>query len=258
VMQDLHIFRPNVLNEVRFTFSRVNGRQVPPTNSPQLSDLGVNLYQPANAPKVIEGVSVSGLFSFGDHAFGGFVRNNYVWYDDVKIVRGRHSIGFGGLVQRAQLDVNNNYKRFGSFSFSGDTTGYALADFFLGSVRSFSQGSGEFQNDRNTFVNLYIQDSIRLTRRFTVSLGVRYESYGAWEAIHGRLELFRPQDFEAKRVSTVYVNAPYGLTFPGDAGFPDRGTTGDYNNFAPRFGFAWDPLGNNKTSIRGGVGAFYD
>jgi hypothetical protein len=258
VIQEFHIFSPNILNDARFTFSRVNGRQVPPSNSPELTDLGVNLFQPDNAPKVIEGISVTGLFSFGDHAFGGFVRNNYVWYDDVKIVRGRHSIGFGGLVQRAQLDVDNNYKRFGSFTFSGDTTGYALADFFLGTVRSFSQGSGEFQNDRNVFVNVYAQDSVRLTRRFTLSLGLRYEPYSPWKEIHGRLELFRPQDFLAQRVSTVYVNAPWGLTFPGDSGFPSRGTTGDYNNLAPRMGFAWDPFGDHKTSIRGGVGAFYD
>jgi hypothetical protein len=258
VVQELHIFNPNVLNDARFTVSRVNGRQVPPSNSPQLGDLGSNVYQPTNAPKVIEGVSVSGLFSFGDHAFGGFVRNNYVWYDDVKVVRGRHSIGFGGLFQYAQLDVNNNFKRFGSFSFSGDSTGYALADFFLGSVRSFSQGSGEFQNDRNTFVNLYVQDSIRLTRRFTLSLGLRYEPYQPWNEIHGRLELFRPQDFAGQRVSTQYVNAPFGLTFPGDSGFPERGTTGDYNNLAPRLGFAWDVFGDHKTSLRGGAGVFYD
>jgi hypothetical protein len=258
VVQELHIFNPDVLNDARFTFSRVNGRQVPPSNSPQLGDLGSNVYQPTNAPKVIEGVSVSGLFSFGDHAFGGFVRKNYVWYDDVKVVRGRHSIGIGGLFQYAQLDVNNNYKRFGSYSFSGDSTGYALADFFLGSVRSFSQGSGEFQNDRNVFVNAYVQDSIRLTRRFTLSLGLRYEPFQPWKEIHGRLELFRPQDFAAQRVSSQYVNAPFGLTFPGDSGFPERGTTGDYNNLAPRLGFAWDAFGDHKTSLRGGAGMFYD
>ena len=258
VVQELHIFSPQILNDARFTFSRVNGQQVPPSNAPDLSDLGVNLYQPSNAPKAIEGVSVSGLFSFGDHAFGGFVRNNYIWYDDVKIVKGRHSIGFGGLVQRAQLDVNNNYKRFGSFTFSGDTTGYALADFFLGAVRTFSQGSGEFQNDRNTFVNVYAQDSIRLTRQFTLSVGLRYEPYSPWDEIHGRLELFRPQDFDAHRESTVYVNAPWGLTFPGDAGFPSRGTTGDYRAVAPRLGFAWDLFDDHKTSLRGGAGAFYD
>jgi hypothetical protein len=258
VVQELHIFSPTFLNDMRFTASQVNGRQLPPSNSPGLADLGANLFQPTNAPKVIEGVSVSGLFSFGDHAFGGFVRNNYVWYDDVKIVRGRHSIGFGGLVQRAQLDVNNNYKRFGSFSFSGDTTGFALADFFLGSVRSFSQGSGEFQNDRNTFVNLYVQDSIRVSHRLTLSLGLRFEPYRPWQELQNRLELFRPSDYFAGLISSVYTKAPAGLTFPGDSGFPSGGTNGDYNNLAPRFGFAWDPSGDHKTSVRGGAGAFYD
>ena len=258
VVQEFHIFSPAIINDARFTWSQVNGRQTPPSNSPDLKDLGSNIYQPTDAPKVIEGISVTGLFSFGDHALGSFVRNSYVWYDDVKIVKGRHSIGFGGLAQYAQLDVNNNFKRFGSFTFSGDTTGYSLADFFLGSVRSFSQGSGEFQNDRNTFFNFYVQDNVRVSRRLTLSLGLRYEPYQPWNETKGRLEIFRPSDFAAGRVSTVYANAPAGLTFPGDTGFPDRGTTGAYKNFAPRFGFAWDVSGDHKTSLRGGAGVFYD
>ena len=133
-----------------------------------------------------------------------------------------------------------------------------MADFLLGGVRTFSQGSGEFQNDRNEFVNLYLMDDIRLSRRFTLSLGLRWEPYQPWNEVKGRLELFRPSDFAAGKVSTKYVNAPPGLSFPGDPGFPARGTNGDWNDFAPRLGFAWDPFRDHKTSIRGGSGVFYD
>lgn len=257
LIQEIHTFSPNILNDVRLTFSRVDGLHIPPPNAPNLSDLGVNIYQPAG-PKSIQSVSVSGLFSFGDHSYGGFIRNDYFLYDDLKISKGRHNISLGGLVEYARFDENNQNGQFGSFSFSGDTTGYALADFFLGSVRSFSQGSGEIMNVRNTFVNFYAEDSIRLVPRFTLSLGVRYEPYQPWNEIHGREEIFRPQDFLAGKVSTVYPNAPAGLSFAGDPGFPKGGTTPDYNNVAPRIGFAWDTFGDHKTSVRGGFGAFYN
>jgi hypothetical protein len=58
--------------------------------------------------------------------------------------------------------------------------------------------------------------------------------------------------------STRFVNAPLGLLFPGDAGAPRGANLPDRNDFAPRFGFAWDPWNNGKTSVRGGIGVFYD
>jgi Carboxypeptidase regulatory-like domain len=258
LLQEVHTFGSKVMNDARFTFTRVNGLHTPPTNAPDLSDLGVNLYQPGGVPKAMQGISVSGIFSFGDHPFGGFIRNNYFLYDDVKIEKGRNNISLGGVVEYARFDENNQNNEFGSFSFSGDSTGYSLADFLLGSVRSFSQGSGEIMNVRNTFVNGYAEDSIRLLPRFTLSLGLRYEPYQPWNEIHNREEIFRPADFLAGKVSTVYPNAPAGLSFPGDPGFPKGGTGGDYKTLAPRVGFAWDLFGDHNTSLRGGAGAFYN
>lgn len=258
LVDETHIFNAAVLNDLHFTFSEVDGAQNPPSNAPDYADLGVNMYQPSGIPKAIESISISGLFSFGDHPSGVFDRHNYVWGDDVKWVHGRHSFDFGGLVQYAQLDVTNNFRRFGAFSFSGDATGYAMADFLLGSVRSFSQTSGQYQNERNTLWGLYVQDDFHATPRLTLNLGIRYDPYQPWNEIKGRIEMFSPSAYQVGQHSDVYTNAPAGLFFPGDPGFPKGGTNGAYRNFAPRVGFAYDVNGDAKTSVRGGFGLFYD
>src|SRR6202030_1480813 len=59
--------------------------------------------------------------------------------------------------------------------------------------------------------------------------------------------------------STVFADAPPNILYPGDPGAPNRALVyPDYNNFAPRFGFAWDMFGNSKLVMRGGFGVFYD
>lgn len=59
--------------------------------------------------------------------------------------------------------------------------------------------------------------------------------------------------------STVFPDAPPGILYPGDPGTPNRTLVfPDRNNFAPRFGFAWDIFSNSKLVMRGGAGIFYD
>ena len=70
---------------------------------------------------------------------------------------------------------------------------------------------------------------------------------------------FDPNAFAAGTKSAVYVNAPAGLTFPGDAGYPGNSVGNKrWKNFAPRVGLAWDPKGDAKTSLRAAYGIFYD
>jgi hypothetical protein len=254
---ETHIFSANVLNEVHLGFVRVLSQRGPPGDSPDLHDFGMTINQQP-VPKGILGVGVSGYWSFGDNTTAKFPRENWTFSDRLSWVKGKHSISFGINIDKERSDIVNQYRTGGAFTFSGQITGNALADFMLGRIGSMDQGMGEYKDNRDVFYAPFIQDNVRVNKRLTVNLGLRYEPYKPWNEVQGRWERFFPQDYYAGVHSKLFVNAPVGETFRGDAGVPYEGVTGDYDNFAPRIGFAYDLTGDGRMSIRGGGGYFYD
>jgi hypothetical protein len=256
LLQETHVFRPNLLNDFRFNYARENSTRGPAPGVPNMRDFGVNIYQPPD--KAIESISVSGFFSFGDSPPARFTRNNFTLADDVRWVTGRHTFAFGFHGELSRVDLDNQFLRGGTFGFTSDVTNYAIASFLLGKVRTFRQGAGEFKNNRNQFLGFYAQDSFRMSPRRTLNYGIRYEPVFPWREVRGRVEQFRPDAYSRGERSTQFVNAPPGLFFPGDPGVPEWGIRGAYKNFAPRVGFAWDVMGDGKMSVRGGGGVFFD
>src|SRR4029077_5405343 len=106
-------------------------------------------------------------------------------------------------------------------------------------------------------------DVWRLSHRFTVNYGLRWEPFDFMSDILGRNQTFDLGNYQKGIVSKVFLNAPPGLLYNGDDE-PKGGkivgpvTKRDWNNLAPRLGFAWDPFGDGKTAIRGGFGVYYD
>lgn len=254
---ETHIFNPSLINDFRLGFHREANDRFVPSHAPNVNDFGVNVMEPT-AYKAIESVSVSGFFSIGDGTDARYPRNTWTLSDTFRWNHGRNQLAVGFRGDLLRMDELNLFNEFGDFTFSSNFTGYALSDFMLGKLNSVLQGSGENRNVRNQWIGLFAQDDYRANRRLSFNFGIRWDPYFPWHDLFGRIEQFSPAGFAAGVVSKEYPNAPPGLYFPGDPGVPQNGVNPVYTNFAPRFGVAYDLLGDGKTVIRGGGGIFYD
>lgn len=167
--------------------------------------------------------------------------------------RGAHLLKFGGEYRATKSDRVTANGVDPQFTFNGQITGNAFADFLIGRPFNMTQGSVRINRIRSQTYNLYVQDEWRVHRDFSLTLGLRYEPFFPYYSADDELTLFRPG-----QQSTVFPSAPTGLVYVGDEGVHKGGTQSDVNNLAPRVSFAWSPFGNKKTSVRAAYGFFYD
>ena len=178
---------------------------------------------------------------------------------DVSLTRGSHQISAGGSVSFWDSNSLGNVFSMGVFTFTGNHTGFGPADFLLGRLFTFRQASPNFNRVKKYLPALYINDAWKVSRRLTVSYGVRWEPDLPEILKEGSVQNFSEQRRAAGTQSTIFKNAPLGFYYPGDPGYPGkRGREMNWGVFAPRLGFAWDVMGDGKTSVRGSAGIAYD
>jgi hypothetical protein len=257
VLGDTYSFSPSATNAFHFTWTRERVNRGGAPNLPTISDLGLNVApSPGNFPQI----SVNGFFSTfcGTCSKATVYSGSKQFAEDFSLIKGRHQISIGGEWIRRDLDYHTSTQQDPAYSFSGQITGSALSDLLLGLPNSFTQGNLTQVQMVQDYIGLYAADKIRLNSRVSLNLGLRWEPYLPVHDTTGRATHFELASYLAGTRTSVFQNAPPGVTFPGDAGFPQGGTNRHLANFGPRAGLVWDLGGNGRTVVRAGYGVLYD
>jgi hypothetical protein len=255
---DTAVLGNNTVNSLRFAFNRTSiHRGTPEFFDPQ--DLGANVYSYKPGEMVL---AVTGGFniSAGTATTGIFDTNASQLSDDLTLVRGDHQIGLGGSLAYWKMDFLTHARSGGNWLVNGQATGLGLADFLVGRVSSLEHGGPGVLPMDMWYVGAYLQDTWRMTSRVTLNAGVRWEPYFGQNVTNNAIYNFNLENFRRGVESEVFVNAPAGLLYPGDEGFPG-GQTGlkkQWWNISPRVGLAWDVFGDGRTALRASYGMAYD
>jgi hypothetical protein len=252
---ETHIFSPRLLNDLHLSFVRTDFANPVFTRRDRLSDFGFQYSSTYPSYETIPFISVAGFSSLGNPQGPGLrFTNTYELREAVAYTIGRHNVKVGADIRNTRYNISFGSNENGSYTFDGSFTGVPLADFELGLPTGFSQSVVGAGHLHGWTYEWYIQDAWRLLPNLTLNVGLRHTMATAFGP--NPTDLYAA--FRLGQQSTIRPDAPTNLVYSGDPGVPSGNVPGDFNNFAPRIGLAWDPTGRGQWSIRAGLGIFYE
>ncbi|HYG97684.1 MAG TPA: carboxypeptidase regulatory-like domain-containing protein [Terriglobales bacterium] len=291
-----HVFSPGFVSQSKVAYNRLNLVQplgvagtVPglfvQANTPfNISTSGAGGQAGSTLPIILPGYIP--LFPGSAIPFGG-PQNLYQFFQDFAITTGSHQFRIGG-----QYIHTRDNRTFGAFQTGFETLARsgqleeALNNLTAGTLRQF-QGAvdprgafpcfpdpvtGELiatpqctvalpvsqprfsRNNRFNDASVYIQDTWKAHPRLTLNLGVRWEYFGPQHNVDPSLD----SNFYFGQGATYFEQIRNGRVLLAEDSVIGELWRRDWNNFAPRVGFAWDLFGTGRTSLRGGYGISYE
>lgn len=243
--------------EARLGISRIEAGKKPPViGGPSMFDLYGITGLPTNDPTLTGGLTpqtITGYTQLGrqstnpqfQNPFNINPRVTYSW------LKGRQSLKVGAEYLMVNTDVQDTNPLYGLDTYSnqfsrptgaGANNLYNLADFMFGARTQYELANRVVADMRQRFYYLFIQDDIKVNSRLTLNLGLRYEYVTPY--------------FEGKNQMSNYDPASNSIVMAKDGSISERALVNpDRNNFAPRFGFAYQAA--KRTVFRGGYGIGY-
>ncbi len=282
--------RPNVMHELRFNYMPMIVNLVA-----FQQDVDVNGQARIRGFEETKRPGIAGAFP--DFSWSGYASMNgsafdqrpktqsldvYEVTDNVTWIKGRHIFKAGGKFRYWQPLFSDSKQHVGQWTFNGSNTqnpaapggtGDAFADWALGLARQVTRAyPTDVFGGQTRYWHFYGQDDVKLGKRLTLNLGLRYEyspflsgyrnQLGTFDGTNAKPIIIASDSDQIDLKAQFAVPASYALfkdliRTSSQAGLPRSITATDRKQFAPRFGFAWRPIGE-ATVIRGGYGLFYE
>ena len=281
VVSETHVFSPNLINQATIGYNRIFNHILSyGTGSCEAALLGIPGADLASSCDYATGYpaslnqapqecvscgltsfDMSAYFSIGDRGYAPYQggTNVYSLSDTLDLIHGKHEIRVGLVFRAEEMNVRNNAFQDGFVVETGGATHDDIGDLLLGSLGVFAAHDQTFlgatTGRRWKLFRPFVQDNWRVTQNVTLNLGFAWALATPETEVENRQANFNVQNL------MWYI--PKGS--PGISGctvcIPTDGRVGiqfDKTALEPRIGFAWKPMGSEKTAVRGGYGIVHD